>query len=137
MLKAFLRDYPEIKIELIVDYGFTNIVDQRIDPGVRLGETIDREMVAVRIGPDCRFAVVGTPEYFARRAPRRPRRISRKEVVWLTSSEEPSGFRGLDREVRGDQTSTRSSSTHPLALSKLRLCGREVHSQPCCGAAEE
>lgn len=69
MLKAFLRDYPEIKIELIVDYGFTNIVDQRIDPGVRLGETIDREMVAVRIGPDCRFAVVGTPEYFARRAP--------------------------------------------------------------------
>lgn len=69
MLPGFLHEYPDIAVELIVDYGFTNIVEQRIDAGVRLGEALSKDMIAVRIGPDWRFAVVGSPGYFARRSP--------------------------------------------------------------------
>jgi DNA-binding transcriptional LysR family regulator len=63
-LPAFLRDHPDINVELIVDNGFTNIVERQFDAGVRLGEAIARDMVAVRIGPDVRYAVVGSPDYF-------------------------------------------------------------------------
>jgi len=69
MLPGFLREFPDINVELIVDYGFTNIVEQRIDAGVRLGEALGKDMIAVRIGPDWRFAVVGSPDYFERRSP--------------------------------------------------------------------
>ncbi len=65
-LPAFLRDNPGINVELIIDNGFTNIVERQFDAGVRLGEAIARDMVAVRIGPDVTYAVVGSPEYFAR-----------------------------------------------------------------------
>ncbi|KFK97700.1 LysR family transcriptional regulator [Serratia sp. Ag2] len=64
-LKPFLREYPEIKVELVVDNGFVNIVEGRFDAGVRLGESVDKDMVAVKIGPDMRMAVVGSPAYFA------------------------------------------------------------------------
>ncbi|MCS3431076.1 LysR family transcriptional regulator [Klebsiella sp. BIGb0407] len=64
-LKPFLREYPGINIELVVDNGFVNIVEQRFDAGVRLGESIDKDMIAVKIGPDMRMAVVGAPAYFA------------------------------------------------------------------------
>ncbi|EJC83478.1 transcriptional regulator [Rhizobium leguminosarum bv. trifolii WSM2297] len=67
-LPAFLSDYPEIAVELFVDNGFTNIVERQFDAGVRLGEAIARDMVAVRIGPDVTYAVVGSPQYLARRA---------------------------------------------------------------------
>lgn len=64
-LKPFLRMYPDINIELVVDNGFVNIVDGRFDAGVRLGESVDKDMIAVRIGPDMRLVVVGAPSYFA------------------------------------------------------------------------
>ncbi len=67
-LPAFLRDYPDIRVELIVDNGFTNIVERQFDAGVRLGEAIARDMVAARIGPDVSYTVVGSPEYFASRS---------------------------------------------------------------------
>ncbi|RUL98001.1 LysR family transcriptional regulator [Rhizobium chutanense] len=67
-LPAFLRDYPAISVELIVDNGFTNIVERQFDAGVRLGEAIARDMVAIRIGPDVSYTVVGSPQYFAGRA---------------------------------------------------------------------
>ena len=69
MLPGFLRDFPDINVELVVDYGFTNIVEQRIDAGVRLGDALSKDMIAVRIGPDWRFAVVGSPAYFEHRSP--------------------------------------------------------------------
>lgn len=65
-LKTFLREYADIQVELIVDNGFTNIVERQFDAGVRLGEAIARDMVAVRIGPDVSYSVVGSPEYFER-----------------------------------------------------------------------
>ncbi|WP_199061373.1 LysR family transcriptional regulator [Serratia sp. ASV30] len=64
-LKPFLRQYPEINVELVVDNGFIDIVDGRFDAGVRLGESVDKDMVAVKIGPDMRMVVVGAPAYFA------------------------------------------------------------------------
>lgn len=64
-LKPFLREYPEINVELRVDNGFIDIVEGRFDAGVRLGESVDKDMIAVRIGPDMRMAVVGAPDYFA------------------------------------------------------------------------
>lgn len=64
-LKPFLKEYPEINVELVVDNGFVNIVEGRFDAGIRLGESVDKDMIAVRIGPDMRMAVVGSPVYFA------------------------------------------------------------------------
>ncbi|MDC9833488.1 LysR family transcriptional regulator [Rhizobium binxianense] len=66
-LEKLLPDYPDINVEIIVDYGLTDIVAERYDAGVRLGEQVARDMIALRIGPDMRMAVVGTPAYFATR----------------------------------------------------------------------
>src|SRR3954451_5812286 len=63
-LAKLLRDYPDIKVEMIVDYGLTDIVAQQYDAGVRSGEQVAKDMIAVRIGPDMRMAVVGAPSYF-------------------------------------------------------------------------
>ncbi|EGE56502.1 putative transcriptional regulator protein, LysR family [Rhizobium etli CNPAF512] len=63
-LERFLPEYPDVRVEIIVDYGLTDIVAERYDAGVRLGEQVAKDMVAVRIGPDMRMAVVGAPTYF-------------------------------------------------------------------------
>ncbi|PWC35013.1 LysR family transcriptional regulator [Azospirillum sp. TSO22-1] len=65
-LEGFLRDYPDIKVELANDYGLSDIVAERYDAGVRFGEQVAKDMISVRIGPDVRFAVVGAPSYFDR-----------------------------------------------------------------------
>lgn len=66
MLSEFLRNFPDVTLELFVDYGFTNVVEERFDAGVRLGEAVSKDMIAVRIGADWSLAVVGSPEYFER-----------------------------------------------------------------------
>ncbi|QND13910.1 LysR family transcriptional regulator [Rhizobium leguminosarum bv. trifolii] len=63
-LEKLLPDYPDINVEIIVDYGLTDIVAERYDAGVRLGEQVAKDMIAVRIAPDMRMAVVGAPAYF-------------------------------------------------------------------------
>src|SRR5215218_7096315 len=68
-LAKLLAQYPDIKVEIIVDYGLTDIVTQSYDAGVRWGEQVAKDMIAVRIGPDMRMAVVGGPSYFATRSP--------------------------------------------------------------------
>jgi DNA-binding transcriptional LysR family regulator len=70
-LTPFLPEYPDIKVEITVDYGLTDIVAGRYDLGVRLGDQVAKDMIAVRIGPDMRMAVVGAPAYFAKRPPPR------------------------------------------------------------------
>jgi DNA-binding transcriptional LysR family regulator len=83
-LAKFLPGYPDINVEIIVDYGLTDIVSERYDAGVRLGEQIARDMVAVRIGPDMRMAVVGAPSYFARRPkPRKPQDLTAHRCINL------------------------------------------------------
>lgn len=66
VLKPFMAQYPDIHIEVTVDNGLTDIVDGRFDAGIRLGEQVAKDMIAVRIAPDMRMAVVGSPAYFAR-----------------------------------------------------------------------
>jgi DNA-binding transcriptional LysR family regulator len=68
-LTRLLPDYPQIQVELSVHAGFIDIVTERFDAGVRLGETIAQDMVAVRIGPDMRMAAVASPAYFSNRQP--------------------------------------------------------------------
>ncbi|HEY8575376.1 MAG TPA: LysR family transcriptional regulator [Devosia sp.] len=63
-LQPVMKDFPDIKIELNANDGFINIVEERFDAGVRLGESLDKDMIAVRISPDWRLVAVGSPAYF-------------------------------------------------------------------------
>ncbi|WP_372070630.1 LysR family transcriptional regulator (plasmid) [Tistrella mobilis] len=73
-LRGFLADYPDVKVELVLDNGLTDIVTERFDAGVRMGEQLAKDMISARIGPDFRFAVVGAPGYFETRpVPQHPR----------------------------------------------------------------
>ena len=79
-----LREYPDIQIELSVNAGFVDIVAERFDAGVRLGETIAQDMVAVRIGPDMRMAAVASPGYFeGRKSPRSPHDLAAHNCINL------------------------------------------------------
>ncbi len=83
-LQKLLRDYPEIKVEIAIEYGLIDIVAERYDAGVRSGDQVAKDMIAVRIGPDGRMAVVGTPPYFTRRpAPRTPRELTEHNCINL------------------------------------------------------
>jgi DNA-binding transcriptional LysR family regulator len=83
-LTRFLRRYPDVKIEIIIDYGLTDIVAERFDAGVRGGEQIAKDMIAIRIGPDMRSAVVGAPSYFAGRSePQRPQELIEHNCINL------------------------------------------------------
>jgi DNA-binding transcriptional LysR family regulator len=83
-LAQLLPDYPDIHVEIIVDYGLTDIVAERYDAGVRIGEQVAKDMIAVRIGPDMRMAVVGAPRYFAaRKPPRTPQELTGHSCINL------------------------------------------------------
>ncbi len=82
VLERLLPEYPDLHVELDVSSGFTDIVAERFDAGVRLGESIAKDMVAVRIGPDLRMAVVGAPAYFARYGkPRTPQDLAHHRCI--------------------------------------------------------
>jgi DNA-binding transcriptional LysR family regulator len=84
VLQKLLPDYPDVHVELTIDSGLTDIVAERFDVGVRLGESIAKDMVAVRIGPDLCVAVVGSPAYFAHHAkPRTPQDLARHQCINL------------------------------------------------------
>ncbi|WP_332672292.1 LysR family transcriptional regulator [Aromatoleum sp.] len=90
MLSGFLKRYPDITLEVFVDNGFTNIVEERFDAGIRLGEAISKDMIAVRISPDWRLAVVGAPAYLERCSPpRTPHELT--EHACINIRHRPSG----------------------------------------------
>ncbi|CAI1585174.1 D-malate degradation protein R [Serratia quinivorans] len=66
-MRTLLSTHPEIKVEIIIDYGLTDVVSERFDAGVRLGGEMDKDMIAVRIAPDMPMAIVGAPSYLAKR----------------------------------------------------------------------
>src|SRR5258708_11668921 len=75
-LAKLMREHPDIKVEIIIDYGLTDIVAERYDAGVRSGEQVAKDMIAVRVGPDMRMAVVGAPSYFRERPqPTKPQEL--------------------------------------------------------------
>jgi DNA-binding transcriptional LysR family regulator len=83
-LKRLLPNYPDIKVEIVVDYGLTDIAAERYDAGIRPGGNVAKGMIAVRIGQDMRMAVVGAPSYFERRPPpRTPQDLTAHDCINL------------------------------------------------------
>lgn len=83
-LEKFLPDYPDIKVEIVIDFGLTDIVAERYDAGVRNVETVAKDMIAVPIGPPMRMAVVGSPDYFRGRAlPKAPQDLTSHRCINL------------------------------------------------------
>jgi DNA-binding transcriptional LysR family regulator len=82
VLAKLLPHHPDLNIEVVVDYGLTDIVAQNFDAGVRLGEQVAKDMIAVRVGPDMRMAVVASPDYFARHPrPKTPRELTQQNCI--------------------------------------------------------
>lgn len=83
-LSKILPTHPDIRVEVVIDYGLTNIVAEQVDAGIRPGEMVAKDMIAVRIGPDLRMAVAGSPAYFAaRKKPRTPRDLTDHSCINL------------------------------------------------------
>ncbi|RWA69655.1 MAG: LysR family transcriptional regulator [Mesorhizobium sp.] len=128
-LKPVLRDYPDLRVELYSDNGMRNIVEERFDAGVRLGESVDKDMIAVRIGPDWRLVAVASPDYFARRpAPRTPQDLVGHDCINLRMTtfgglyawEFAKGGRDLRVRVEGQLT---FNSTIPMIDAALAGSG--------------
>ena len=102
-LRTFLRTYPDIKVEIILDYGLTDIVAERLDAGVRLGEQVDRDMIAVRISPDIPMVIAGAPSYLDRKPqPKVPQDLVHHQCINLrlgaSRENAPWRFRKGERE---------------------------------------
>jgi DNA-binding transcriptional LysR family regulator len=83
-LEKLLPDYPDIRVEVVIDYGLTDIVAERYDAGVRLGGVVAKDMIAVPIGPNMRMAAIGAPSYFANRPlPRTPGDLTTHDCINL------------------------------------------------------
>jgi DNA-binding transcriptional LysR family regulator len=81
-LARFLAEYPDVQVDLIVDNTLRDIVSERFDAGIRMGERVARDMVAVRIGPEIRIAAVATPSYFERHAkPKVPQDLAHHSCI--------------------------------------------------------
>jgi DNA-binding transcriptional LysR family regulator len=123
-LAKLLRAYPDIKVEIIIDYGLTDIVAQRYDAGVRSGEQVAKDMIAVRIGPDMRMAVVGAPSYFRGRSePKRPQDLIGHNCIALRlphgglySWEFEKGTEDAAEPVDGQTTSANSRLTETARI---------------------
>lgn len=86
-LAPVLKAYPELKVEVVTDYSLTDIVAEKFDAGVRLGEQVSEGMIAVRVGPDFRMLVVGSPAYFeGRERPRVPQDLTDHDCINLRLS---------------------------------------------------
>lgn len=106
-LAPLLREYPDINVEFDVNYGFRDIVADRFDAGVRLGDTIDKDMIAVPIGPPLRMAAVASPEYFAHRpAPENPRELMDHNCI-NQRMQSSGGLYVWDFDRRGKQINVR------------------------------
>ncbi|WP_024695882.1 LysR family transcriptional regulator [Pseudomonas syringae] len=130
MLAGFLAQYPDIQVEVCIDYGFTNIVSERFDAGIRLGESISKDMIAVRLGPDWRLSVVGTPEYFEKHAaPLIPQDLTQHTCINIRHSPNGSCYawefekdgRKLNTRVNGQFTSNSMIHVMNAALDGVGL----------------
>jgi DNA-binding transcriptional LysR family regulator len=129
-LAPLLRDYPDIHVEMIVDYGLTDIVAQQYDAGVRSGEQVAKDMIAVRIGPDMRMAVVAAPAYFKTRGePKKPQDLIGHNCInlrlpthgGLYAWEFEKGGRELRVRVEGQMTFNASAQLMNAALAGCGL----------------
>ena len=129
-LAPLLRKYPDIKVEIIIDYGLTDIVAQRYDAGVRSGEQVAKDMIAVRIGPDMRMAVVAAPSYLRERSePKTPQDLTDHNCInlrlpshgGLYAWEFEKGDRELRVRVEGQMTFNGTGQILNAAVAGLGL----------------
>jgi DNA-binding transcriptional LysR family regulator len=129
-LATLLPRYPDINVEIVVDYGLSNIVAEGYDAGVRSGEQVAKDMIAVRIGPDLRMAVVGTPSYFRTRPePNKPQELVGHNCINLRlpshggmyAWEFEKGSRELKVRVEGQMTCNGAIQMLNAALAGLGL----------------
>jgi DNA-binding transcriptional LysR family regulator len=129
-LAKLLPAYPDIKIEIVVDYGLSNIVAEGYDAGVRSGEQVAQDMIAVRIGPDLRMAVVGAPSYFRKQSePKKPQDLIGHNCInlrlpthgGLYSWEFEKGGRELKVRVEGQMTFNGAAQMLNAALAGYGL----------------
>jgi len=124
-LSKVMQDHPGIQVEITVDYTMSDIVAQRYDAGVRVGDQVAKDMIAVRIGPDLRIAVVGSPDYFATRPkPRTPQDLAQHNCINLRLPTH-GGFLPWDFEKNGQEIKLRVTgqwvfnSSSPIARAAL------------------
>lgn len=124
-LSPILRDYPQINVEVTVDYTMSDIVAERYDAGVRLGDQVAKDMIAVRISPNLRIAVVGSPAYFVKRPkPVTPHDLGRHDCINLRLPTH-GGLMPWDFDKGGQQVKFRVSgqwvfnSTSPIVRAAL------------------
>src|SRR6266566_2021012 len=128
-LAKLIREYPDIKVEIMIDYGLADIVAQRFDAGVRSGEQVAKDMIAVRIGPDMRMAVVGAPSYFkGRPEPKKPHDLIKHNCITLRlpsgglyAWEFEKGGRELRVRVEGQLTCNTTAQMLNAALAGIGL----------------
>ena len=117
-MPAFLAANPDIEIDMIVTNDLIDIVAERIDAGIRFGDIVEKDMIAIRIGPDIRLAVVGAPSYFAEHgAPATPRDLAAHTMHQLPAH--PHG-RDLSMGVRRGRAPIPGSSVGPAYLQQFR-----------------
>src|SRR6266436_3024811 len=129
-LTKLLRQYPDIKVEIIIDYGLTDIVAERLDAGVRSGEQVAKDMIAVRIGSDISMAVVGARSYFKNRTePKKPQELIGHNCInlrlpshgGLYAWEFEKGSRELKVRVEGQMTFNSATQMLNAALAGYGL----------------
>ena len=142
VLPGFLASNPDIRVEMLVDDNLTDIVANRIDAGIRFGDLVEKDMIAIRIGPDVRMAVVGAPSYFAgRRVPGRPASFQasaasttgRSDQVGSTPGTSKRGGRPFAVRVEGPLVFNNSDLIREAALAGQGLAyvyENEVGSRP-------
>jgi DNA-binding transcriptional LysR family regulator len=121
VLNKLLPSYPDIEVELVVDQSLTDLITGRFDAGVRLGEQIAKDMIAVRIGPDLRMVVVGAPSYFDKRSkPRLPQDLTEHVCINIRLPTY-GGFYPWEFEKGGREVKVRVSGQFVATTGALRL----------------
>ena len=117
-----LSHYPEIAVELVTDEGLTDIVSERFDAGVRVGEYVEKDMIAVRIGPEMRQAIVATPAYFKEHTvPKRPEDLTHHRCINLRRVTR-GGYHPWEFEKRGREINVRVEGQ--VAVNSVELAHR-------------
>jgi DNA-binding transcriptional LysR family regulator len=128
VLPAFLAAHPQVTVEVLIDYAYRDIVADRLDAGIRLGEKIEQDMIALKVGPELRMAVVATPAYLAEAGPiAHPRDLTRHRCInyrmtgagTLYAWEFERGGEALDVQVAGPLTFNEPELMLDAALAGL------------------
>jgi len=127
LMPALLRifpKFPDINVEALVDYGLTNIVAAQYDAGIRPGELVAKDMIAVRVGPDLRMAVVGSPSYFAeRKRPKTPQDLTNHNCLNLRLPTHGGSLYAWEFEKDGRELNVRVEGQLVLNSASLLLEG--------------